>query len=900
MKKKILVVDNHRMILKFMTTLLEKEGYQVKAAKDGISSLDVLKTYTPDVMFIDLIMPNIGGEKLCRIIRSMPHMKDTLLVILSAIAAEGEFDFVGFGADACIAKGPFDKMSAYVLALLKRWEKGDKSGFAEKVVGIEDIDKREITKELLSTRRHLQVIIENMAEGVFELTIDGKIIYANPVAVSLSGIEEEKLLGSNFTRLFADNHFKKVSDMVVGAATLSMEKIGEDLAVVLNNKQVLLNIIPIKDEEQDCIIVILDDVSERKLVEEALDQSEEQYRRLVEISPNTVLVHSDGKIKYVNPAGVKLFRASCPQELIGLSYLELVHPDDRAGSLERMQKASEENWSAPLREHRLITLDGQVIYVESTGTTFRHQRQIMIQTISMDITERKQAEKDLRKSERRYRKLMELMPDGVVVWVDEKITLANPAAARILGAVDPEELIGRSLWEVVHLDYHEKLKKRIQLIQKEKKISVAEIELIRFDGKPVYCEVKGETITFHGGQAILSVWRDITERRKAEIEKARMATQLRQVQKMEAIGTLAGGIAHDFNNLLMGIQGHSSLMQMDIDSSHPHFEHLNEIRNHVKSSVNLTKQLLGFARGGKYETKPIDLNELTINQTQMFTRTRKELSIHENYGQDIWTVEVDRGQIEQVLLNLYVNAWQAMPGGGDLYIQTENITLDESYKAPFQVTPGKYVRISVTDTGVGMDEATRQRIFEPFFTTREMGRGAGLGLASVYGIIKNHEGFINVYSELGVGTTFTVYLPASEKTVTEEKKLSENLIRGKGTVLLVDDEEMIIDVGKKIIKKLGYDVITAGSGKDAIDIYRENIDIIDIVILDMIMPVMWGGETFRRLKEINSDVKVILSSGYSMNSEASEIMDRGCDGFIQKPFYMKELSQKINEILRED
>jgi PAS domain S-box-containing protein len=899
MKSKILVVDNHRMMQKFMSTLLVKEGFEVKTAKDGISALDVLKAFAPDVIFIDLIMPNISGEKLCRIVRSMPQMKDAFIVILSAIAAEGELDFTGFGADACIAKGPFDKMSAHVLALLERWKKGDLSGFAQKVIGVEDINKREITKELLSTRKHLQVIIENMAEGIFELTPEGKIIYANPVAVSISGIEEEKLLGTYFTGLFQENNFKRVSDLVESAAD-SPDAINGNLPVDINDRQILLNIIPIKDEDRNTIIVILNDVSERKLVEEALDQSEEQYRRLVEISPNTILVHSEGKIHYVNSAGVKLFGASGPQELIGRPYLDLVHPDDRAGSKERMEKASHGSRSAPLREHRFITLDGRVIDVESSGTAFKHRGKLMLQTVSINISERKQAENTLRESEKRYHDLMDLMPDAVMVWADEKIVFANPAAARLLGAADPKELIGRLYRKVIHPDYRDIGKKRLQIAQNGGKLAMAEIMFIRLDGESVHCEATGEAITFHGRQAVLSAWRDITDRKKAEEEKARLASQLIQTQKMEAIGTLAGGIAHDFNNLLMGIQGHTSLMLMDVDSSHPMFEHLNEIKNHVKNSVNLTKQLLGFARGGKYETRTTDLNELIKNQTRMFQRTRKEITIYENYEKNLWATDVDRGQIEQAMLNLYVNAWQAMPGGGDLTVKTETIIIDEKYDAHFEVKPGKYVKISVADTGVGMDEVTRQRIFEPFFTTREMGRGTGLGLASVYGIIKNHEGFINVYSELGEGTTFTVYLPASGKAVVKEKRTYEKLVIGQGTILLVDDEKMITDVGKQIIKRLGYDVLTAGGGKEAIEIYKENQDKIDLVVLDMIMPVMGGGETFEKLKEIDSNVRVLLSSGYSLNSQASEILAKGCAGFIQKPFYMKEFSQKIAAILKED
>jgi CheY-like chemotaxis protein len=366
---------------------------------------------------------------------------------------------------------------------------------------------------------------------------------------------------------------------------------------------------------------------------------------------------------------------------------------------------------------------------------------------------------------------------------------------------------------------------------------------------------------------------------------------------MEAMGTLAGGIAHDFNNLLMGIQGRTSLMLMDFDASHSHFEHLKGIENYVKSAVDLTKQLLGFARGGKYEIKPTDLNEFIKKQNRMFGRTRKDINIFGRYEKNLCAVEVDQGQFEQVLLNLYVNSWQAMPGGGNLYIQTENIVIDESFNRPYHVEPGKYVKISVSDTGVGMDKPTQQRIFDPFFTTKEMERGTGLGLASAYGIIKNHGGFIDVYSEEGEGSTFNIYLPASKKEVVKEKKSQEEVLKGAETTLLVDDEDMILEVGQGVIKKLGYKVLTAKSGKEAIEIYNKNHDKIDMVILDMIMPEMGGGETYDKLKEINTGIKVLLSSGYSVDGQATEILERGCNGFIQKPFFMTDLSKKIREIL---
>jgi CheY-like chemotaxis protein len=338
-------------------------------------------------------------------------------------------------------------------------------------------------------------------------------------------------------------------------------------------------------------------------------------------------------------------------------------------------------------------------------------------------------------------------------------------------------------------------------------------------------------------------------------------------------------------------------MLLDKDSSHPDFGHLKGIEDHVKSAADLTNQLLAFARGGKYEVRPTDLNELVKKQNQMFGRTKKEIAIREKHEENLWIAEVDRGQIEQVLLNLYVNAWQSMPGGGNLYIQTENVKLDENYTSLFEVRPGKFVKISVADTGVGMDEATRQRIFDPFFTTREMGRGTGLGLASAYGIIKNHGGFIDVYSEKGEGTTFDIYLPASDKKAIEEAELSKGLLKGSGTVLLVDDEDMIIDVGGQLLEQLGYKILAAKNGGDAIDIYAKKQAHIDIIILDMVMPDMGGGETYDKLKEINPQVIVLLASGYSIDGQATEILNRGCNGFIQKPFDIKDLSFKLNELL---
>jgi CheY-like chemotaxis protein len=336
---------------------------------------------------------------------------------------------------------------------------------------------------------------------------------------------------------------------------------------------------------------------------------------------------------------------------------------------------------------------------------------------------------------------------------------------------------------------------------------------------------------------------------------------------------------------------------LETDRFHPSFEHLQEIENCIQKAAKLTKQLLGFTRGGKYEIKPTDLSELVENSVHMFGRTRKDITIFKKYEEKLRPAAVDQSQIEQVLLNIFINAWQAMPEGGDLYIQTKNEILDENFVQTYGVAPGKYIKISIMDTGIGMDEKTMKRVFDPFFTTKEKERGTGFGLASAYGIIKNHNGIITVESAKDKGTTFHVYLPASEKPVIEEQKYEQKISIGSETVLLVDDETMIIDVSVQMLKKMGYDVLTANNGREAIEIFQQNKEKVAIVILDLIMPGMGGGEVYERLKEIDSNVKVLLSSGYSINGQAAEILNRGCDGFIQKPFKLNELSYKLREII---
>ncbi len=385
--------------------------------------------------------------------------------------------------------------------------------------------------------------------------------------------------------------------------------------------------------------------------------------------------------------------------------------------------------------------------------------------------------------------------------------------------------------------------------------------------------------------------------RKDVTEETNLRKQLYQAQKMEAIGTLAGGIAHDFNNLLMGIQGNVSLMRMEMSPTHTDQIRCETIESYIKKGADLTRQLLGIARSGKYQQVPTDITKLVNATLNMFGRTRKEIQVHMATEKQPCIAEVDPGQIDQVLLNLFVNAWQAMPGGGHIYVETQLVPVGGRHPEVAGLEQGNYVKITVTDTGHGMKKSIMDRIFDPFFTTKEKSRGTGLGLASVYGIIKNHEGSIQVQSEPGEGTRFKIMLPASTKASREDRMEPNNIKEGKETILLVDDEEMVVDICSEILKRLGYQVMTAINGRTALSVFEESRDEIDLVILDLIMPGMGGEQVYDGLVALKPDIKVLLASGYALDDQARELLSRGADDFIQKPYSVTDLSQKVRQIL---
>ncbi len=523
-----------------------------------------------------------------------------------------------------------------------------------------------------------------------------------------------------------------------------------------------------------------------------------------------------------------------------------------------------------------------------------------LRQLSNQMAALKAKEAELRKSEEKYRSTIENMGNGYFeVDIKGKLTFFNQPLVDILG-YPRSEVKGLSYYQYMDPETAETIKKRFGSIWRTQQAHrLARYDIIRKDGSRRTLESTASVITNSDGEPVgfRGVVFDITKRLSAELEKERLESRLQQIQRLEGIGTLAGGVAHDFNNLLMGIQGNVSLMLLEMDARHPHYEKLKSIETCVTGGADLTRQLLGFARGGKYMVRPLDFNRVVQNTVKMFGRTRKEIQLHEKLEEKLWSVMADQSQFEQVLLNLYINAWQAMPNGGHIYIETKNIELDLSFVKNFGILPGRYVCISVADTGTGMDRATQQKLFEPFFTTKEIGRGTGLGLASAFGIIKNHDGAIDFNTQLDQGTTFYVYLPASDTRIAPQPAKKRTFSTGSETILLVDDEEIILEVSQNMLEKMGYRVLVAKGGHEAIALFKATQESIDIVILDMIMPDLSGGAVFDHLKSVQPDIKVLLSTGYSLSGQAEEILKRGCNGVIQKPFDIEKLGAKIREIL---
>jgi PAS domain S-box-containing protein len=579
-------------------------------------------------------------------------------------------------------------------------------------------------------------------------------------------------------------------------------------------------------------------------------------------------------------------------------WLSIVHPDDKE-QLEQVAFADFASKSNTL-EFRWIARDGRVLWAKSNSAVITDDegQPVGLRGVTIDITERKQAEAAIKEAEERYRSIFENAIEGIFQsTADGRFISVNPAMARILGYESPEELIADrtdiSIQHYVDPNSRAELKR---MLAKQGIVVGYECEVYRKDRSKIWvienirviCDQNGTLLHYEGSIE------DITERKTLE-------DQLRQSQKLEAVGMLAGGIAHDFNNLLTAITGYSALTLMQLKAEDPLRQNIEEVKKAADRAAALTRQLLAFSRKQVLQLRILNLNEVISELEKMLQRLiGEDIRLRTVLEADLGAIKGDPGQIEQIIMNLAVNARDAMPQGGNLTIETRNVYLDENYaRHHIAVNPGPYVLLAVSDNGLGMDEKIREHIFEPFFTTKEKGKGTGLGLPTVYGIVNQLGGNIWVYSEVGHGTTFKIYLPRTDEDAHEYKRSAdtEKALQGEETIVLAEDEEMVRKLARRVLEIYGYQVLEVANGGAAILVCERHKGPIHLLITDVIMPEMSGVELATRLTRLHPEMKVLYMSGYTDNNIAHRgVLDEDAN-FIQKPFSTDALARKVREIL---
>ena len=664
----------------------------------------------------------------------------------------------------------------------------------------------------------------------------------------------------------------------------------------------------IKEDGQVVRVVgSLQDVTDFKRNEEQLLNQNRLIKAILDNLSLGVAINTmdDGMVTYINKSFEDIYGWPAA-ELEGVEdYFEKVYPDPAYRREVKERVMADIASGVPERmawdDLKPTGKDGSVRIVSAKNIPLPDQN-IMISTVQ-DITERRLAEQAQMESEKRFRLLVESSPDAMYVQTNLRFAYLNPVAVQAFGAQDRAELIGQPVMERFHPDFHEPILERTRLLsQRKQAVGRQEQRFLKMDGTVFDVEVEGVPITWEGVDGALIFFRDIGDRVRAQAEREALEEQLRQSQKLESVGRLAGGVAHDFNNLLGVILGYTELALEDVEGGTQAAESLGHIQYAGTRAKELTRQLLAFGRKQVLRVNTVNLNKIVTGVDKMLRRLiGEDVHILVHLDPDIGNVDADTAMMEQILLNLAVNARDAMPEGGTLTIETQIAVIGDNYAlAHAGIQPGEYVMVAVSDTGHGMDAATREKVFEPFFTTKEKGHGTGLGLATVYGIVKQHNGSIWVYSEPGQGTTVKLYLPVSLKpeTKTAAVPLEEAEPTARETVLLVEDDDALRHMVKKALARAGYQMLVADSPEQAIALEAGHAGDIDLLLSDVVMPEMNGKVLYESLSAARPGLRVLFMSGYTENVIAHKgILKHGID-FIQKPFSIKDLKSKVREALK--
>ncbi len=781
-------------------------------------------------------------------------------------------------------------------------------GITDNLVSFVDITEKRLAEEAIrKSEEKYRTLVDNMQDILYRCDLEGDIVFVSPSGARLLGYAgTEELIGRNI----AWDCYYNPGERELFLSKIRTDGNVRDYEITLKKKDgspvhVSTNSYFFYDPDGNVLGIegILTDISRRKETERILQESEERLRGITSNIPGVVYqfyARDNGEygMGYISERLLEVFGLATKLDDTFPAFLAHVHAEDRDGFAAAIRKAAETDTSWNF-EGRFVKPSGEMIWFHGLSTPTRHKDVLVFDGILLDITQRKRAEEMSRQSEEKFHKIFMMAPECIAItqMADGRIIDINQGFEEITGwKID--EAIGRTSHEINFWVNPAERDFMVSELKEARDILHREFQFGHKDGSAHTGIYSARPIKIADKECLIFILQDITDQRRLEGERHNLERQLFQSQKLDAIGQLAGGVAHDFNNILMGIQGSATMLLMEYDPAHPYYQRLSQIEEQVKRGANLTRQLLGFARGGKYEVKTISVNDVIRKIGHFFVETRKEIEADFQLHNDVYPVDADAGQLEQVLINIFINAGHAMPKGGRLHIQTVNMTLQEADVQSLEIKSGDYVKISISDTGTGMDGDTLKRIFEPFFTTKSHTGGSGLGLASAYGIIRNHGGAIQAESEPGAGATFNLYLPSSgKKVINEDKAPDKSLLSGSGGILLVDDEPMILEPAMEILTMMGYTVYPVASGQQAVATYLEKQEKINLVILDMILPGMSGSQVLQMLKERNPDVKVILSSGYSLQGEVLKVMEMGCLGFIQKPYRFSDLSKIVHQAI---
>jgi PAS domain S-box-containing protein len=757
--------------------------------------------------------------------------------------------------------------------------------------------------DLKASETRYRCLFESAKDGILILDADtGKIVDVNPFLMELTGYSHQDFLDQH---LWEIGPFKDVAASKISFAELQAKEYVryEDLPLkTKDGRQIDVEFVSnvYRVDNQKVIQCNIRDITARKQVEEELRVKD----RALESSINAIALSGlDGKLTYVNPAFLKLWGYRDRREVKGRSAIEFwVSPDEAAQVMAALQKTGQ--WSG---EMKAANKDGGAIDLELTACVILgvDGGPTGMFAAFHDITERKLANEARRESEERYSALFRGAAEGILVadLETKMFTYANPAICRMLGYSE-EELRRLGVQDIHPAESMEHVIGEFQAQARGEKALAPELPCQRKDGSVIYADITASGMVLNKKHYNVGFFSDVTDRKLAKQEREKLEEQIRASQKMEAIGGLAGGVAHDFNNLLSVILSYTGFAMGAVKDGDPLKDDLLEVKKAADRAVALTRQLLAFSRKQVLQPVALDLNQISTGVEKMLRRILGEdIDLVQTLAPDLGLTLADPGQLEQVLMNLVVNARDAMPEGGKLTIETSNVEIDEEYAARHvAVTPGSYVQIAVTDTGSGMDEQTRARIFEPFFTTKPKGKGTGLGLSTVYGIVKQSGGNVWVYSELGQGTTFKVYLPRelSATTATAIKPSAiPRRVTGTETILVVEDEEALRKVAKRSLEAAGYRVLTAAAGDDALLVSAQHAGDIQLLLTDVVMPRMSGRVLAQELAKTRPTLKIVYMSGYTDNAIVHHgVLDAGTH-FLAKPFTSAALTEKVREVLDE-